>query len=520
MNFDLLIRNGILIDGSGQRAEAADLGIEEGLVVARGKLDEAPAGRIIDAAGMIVCPGFIDMHSHSDIALLVSPGHEPKIMQGVTTEVFSSCGLGFAPVTHQALQTQRELIMSLFGDESGLDWNWHSVAEYLRKFHGRTSVNIVYQVPHGALRLCVMDMKSGPASDEELESMKRLLRESLDAGAFGMSSGLVYAPMCYSDLRESVELCKVVAEYDGIYSIHVRDYQDRMLESVDESLEIARRSGVSLQESHYLCSGSMNWGKSALLLERLSRARDEGLNVHCDSYPYTAGSTCLHSYLPRWASQGGRAATLARLANKEMRANIVLDIGRDPTDWSRAELCYVASGGNKSLEGRNIGEVAKERKQAAAEFICDLLLEEELEVVFVYHDGNESDVQAIMSYPFHMAGSDGVHVKGRPHPRLYGTFPRYLGKYARELKILDWETAIRKMTGLPAEKLGLKDRGVLAVGKAADVVIFDPNTVRDLATYSDPCRYPEGIPFVVVNGAIVKDSGQHTQERAGRVLHR
>jgi len=514
---DILIRNGHLIDGTSNPWFASDLAIRDGRIFAIGKLAKLPATKTIDATGKVVCPGFIDIHSHPDIALLARPRHEPKIMQGVTTEVFSNCGLGFAPATPESMKILRDAYAPLFGDDTGVAWDWTSVADYLSRFEKGIAANIAYLIGHAPVRILVMGMAERPATKDELETMQEVVRQSMEDGAFGMSTGFWYVPICYADIEESIALCEVVAEYGGLYTVHMRNYRETIDESINEVLTIAEATGVPVQLSH-LAAINENKGRSKDYLRIIDEARARGIDIMCDSYPYLAGSTILQAMLPQWAGSGGTEAILSRLKDEQTRAKIIDELSNSQVDWTKAYICSVKTEANKNCEGRNFADIATERGTTVAELICDLLVEEDLEVCFLVHTGHEPDVQTIMSHPAQMIGSDGLHLSGKMHPRLYGAFARYLGRYARELNVLTLENIIRKMTSLPAQRLGLQDRGILKVGMAADVVIFDPNTVRDLATYDEPRQYPEGIPYVIVNGQIVKCENEHIGTLAGQVL--
>lgn len=515
---DIFIRNGHIVDGTSNPWFAGDVAIRDGRICGLGKLREVQARETINANGMVVCPGFIDIHGHADIALLSHPRHEPKIMQGVTTEVFSNCGIGFAPVTPEALQILRDNYASLFGDDTGVTWDWTSVADYLSRFTQKgIAANIAYLIPHASVRISVMGMAERPATRDEIKAMQKLVRQSMEEGALGFSSGLWYVPLCYADIEESIALCQVVAEYGGIYSIHMRNYRERIIECMNEALTIAEATGVPVQISHLAAVGE-NKGKSVEYLRIIDEARARGLDIMCDAYPYLAGSTILQAMLPQWAGTGGPTAILSRLHDPQIRSRIIDEMSSADVDWTQAYVCSVKTETNRSLEGQNFADIASAHGVSVAELICDLLVEEELEVCFLVHTGHEPDLQTIMSHPAHVVGSDGLHLNGKMHPRLYGTFVRYLGRYVRELKVLTLENAIRKMTSLPAQRLGLQDRGILKVGMAADVVILDPQTVGDSATYEEPRQYPTGIPYVIVNGQIVKHDNKHTGILAGHVL--
>lgn len=518
---DIKIINGKIIDGTGNQGYISDIAIKDGIITKIGKLNDCPANKTIDASGNVVCPGFIDIHSHSDLAIINNPKHEPKVMQGVTTEAFSNCGLGFAPVTDESLRVLRNQTGTLFGATDNIEWDWRSVEDYLDVIQRNgTAINVAYLVPHMALRVSVMGMQERPANPDEVDKMCELLRESMDAGAFGMSSGLWYAPMCYSGKEESVALAKVVAEYDGLYSVHMRNYQERIEEAFSEVVSIAVESGVRLQISHFAAVGKARHGSSSEYLSWIDNARKNGIDVMCDSYPYLAGSTILCEMFPDWAKAGSSEDILQRLRDEKKRSKIIQELAESGQDWSNAFVCSVKTDANKKYEGWSFAEVAEDLNKTLPETVCDLLLSEELEVGFLIHTGNDEDVCNIMSHPAQVVISDGLHLKGKMHPRLYGTFPRYLGQYVREKEVLSWENAIRKISSLPAQRLMLFDRGILRPKMAADVVIFNPQTIIDCATYEEPTCFPEGIEYVIVNGNTVKSGDEHTGQLAGKVLRK
>ncbi len=528
--FDLLIRGGTVLDGTGRPGFLADVGVVGGVVREVGPIPaEAQAVKSIDATGKMVAPGFIDIHTHADIALLARPQHLPKVMQGVTTEVFTNCGLGFAPVTAAGLSIQRKYIAGLFGDDSGetldsqgrsvprVDWTWRTVADFLARFEIQgTGANIVYLVPHGSLRVSAMGMEERPATGAELETMCGLLSQGLEEGAWGMSTGIWYAPMRAAAREELVRLCGLA----GFFATHQRDYGEAIFEATEESLAIAQEAGVPVQIAHLQMNGPGNAGRAGELLAKLERARRQGIDVTCDTYPYTAGSTFIQSLLPAWAIEGGPDAILRHLSEPHARARIVADLSALRVDWSRYNLVGANSPTNQPFEGRQFTEIAVARGMRVAELVCAVLEEEQLRACFVHHAAHEENVQEILRWSGQMVGSDGLHLPGKTHPRLYGTFPRVLGRYVREEKVLSLEQAIHKMTGMPAARLGLKRRGLLQKGFAADLLVFDPATICDTATFDDPLRYPTGIPNVFVNGVAVKEEDQATGALPGRVLRR
>jgi N-acyl-D-amino-acid deacylase len=515
---DLIIRNGTVVDGTGAPGFRADVGVRDGRIAEVGDLSAAQAGREIDAAGCVVAPGFIDIHTHADIALLARPTHEPKVMQGVTTEVFSNCGLGFAPVSPTGLGIQKEYLLGLFGDDAGVDWGWRSVGEFLDRYRGRIATNAAYLIPHGSVRVSVMGMADRAATAEELSAMTDLVRQGMEEGAWGLSTGLWYSPMSYAAPEENIALCRAAAERGGFFAIHMRDYSDAILDALDESFRISRESGAPLQVSHLQIGGARNWGRAPEVLAHLEKARADGLDVTYDSYPYTAGSTLIQAMLPTWATVGGPAALLERLHDPEVRPEIVAAMDAADRDWTRHVLCGSQSPAYQGYEGESFARIAEAEGVGIGELVCRLLVEEELQACFIAHLGVEEDLRLILKHPAQMIGSDGLHLPGKTHPRLFGAFPRLIARYVREQGLLTLEEAVWKMTGFPAQRMGFKDRGLIRTGLAADLAVFDPAAIRDTATFEDPCRYPEGIPYVLVNGAVVVDQGRHTGVLNGEVL--
>lgn len=516
--FELIIRNGTVVDGTGAPAFRADVALEGGRIAEVGDLAEATAAREIDGAGKVIAPGFIDIHTHADVALMARPTHEPKIMQGVTTEVFSNCGLGFAPVTDAGLAIQKEYLLGLFGDDVGVDWNWRTVRQFLDHYRGHIATNAAYLIPHGAVRVSAMGMADRASTPDELGQMTDLIRQGMEEGAWGLSTGLWYSPMSYADTQENIAVCKAVADYGGFFATHMRDYGDNILGALDESYEMSLKSGAPLQVSHLQIGGSKNWGRAGEVLDHIEQARARGVDVAFDNYPYTAGSTLIQAILPTWATVGGPTKLLERLGDSTVRDQIVDALNRSERDWSRHVLCGVRCVSWKPFEGESFSKIAEAESTNIGDVICRLLVDDELQACFIAHTGDESDLRQIVKHPAQMIGSDGLHLPGKTHPRLFGAFPRLLSRYVREQGVLTLEEAVWKMTGFPAQRMGFKDRGRIAKGLAADVTVFDPATVRDVATFDDPCRYPEGIPFVFVNGRAVVDNGVHTGILAGEVL--
>lgn len=523
---DLVLRGGLVVDGAGNPAFRADVAVTDDRIAGVGRLGDTPAKRTIDVSGLVVAPGFVDMHSHSDLQILANPAHEAKVHQGVTLEVLGQDGLSYAPVDDDVLEQLRRQLRGWNDDPAGFDWNWRTVAEYLARLDQGIAVNAAYLAPHGTIRMMTMGQADRAASPAELDRMRQILATSLEEGAVGMSAGLTYVPAIYADDDELVALCEVVAQYGGYYSPHHRNYGSHALEAYAACIEVARLSGVALHYAHAHLGFEVNRGRAEELLEMIDAARADGVEITMDTYPYLAGSTYLHSILPSWSQAGGHEATIARLGAPDIRERLRAEIeesGSDgfqgvPVDWSAIVISGTARDHNAHLVGRAVDEAASAAGKRPIDFLCELLVDEELGTSCVEHIGNEENVRRIMTHIAHMAGSDGILVGSRPHPRAWGTFPRYLGHYCRQLGVITLEDTVRKMTSLPALRLGFTDRGLVRPGMAADLVCFDPDAVIDRATYEDPRRTPDGIPFVIVNGVPVVDGARHTGRLPGRAL--
>jgi N-acyl-D-amino-acid deacylase len=442
--------------------------------------------------------------------------------------VLGQDGLSYAPVTDEVIEQLRSQLAAWNDDPPRFDWSWRTVGEYLDRLDEGIAVNACYLVPHGTVRMCTLGLDDRAPTEDELAEMKRLVAEGLEQGAVGLSAGLTYAPAMYADDDEIVALCEVLRNYGGFYCPHHRNYGLHALAAYGDCIEIARRAGVPLHLAHAHLGFEVNRGRAGELLAMIDRARAEGVDVTMDTYPYLAGATYLHAFLPGWMHAGGSSETIARLRQPELRERLRAELeeqGSDgfhdvPIDWSIIVISGVRSPEARRWVGRSVTDVAAETAQRPIDFVCELLVAEELGVACIAHIGNEENVRTIMTHPAHTAGSDGILVGERPHPRSYGTFPRYFAVYVRELGILSWEQAVRKMTSLPCQRLGFADRGLLRPGMAGDVVCLDPEEVQDTATYEDPRRLPAGIPYVIVNGRVVVDDGQHTGELAGQALRR
>ncbi len=526
MGFDILIKNGRIVDGTGNPWFKADLGIKDGKIVKIGRIQKNEAEYIINAKNLVVAPGFIDMHSHDELIFFKDTLNKPKLSQGVTTVVTGNCGLSVAPVNEETLDILKSYT-GILGED--VEFAWRSYKEFLKNLEGINGIgtNFVGLIGHGTLRIAVMGMEARDPTKEELEEMKRLLAQSMEEGAFGMSTGLIYPPGVYSKTEELIELSKVVAQYGGFYASHMRDEGDRVVEAVREAIRIGREAGVPVEISHHKTAGKRNWGRSKETLKLIEEARDEGIDVTVDAYPYTAGSTYLASLLPPWAHEGGEEKLKERCRDPETRLEMKKFI-EEKEDWQNfikeagwENIVVTYSPNFPEIVGKNLGEISKLWNKDPFDALFDILSEDGTRADMIIFMMNEEDIERILSKPFTMIGTDGLDTgEGNPHPRTYGTFPRVLRFYVREKKVITLEDAIRKMTSLPAQKLGLKDRGLLREGFWADIVIFDPKTIRDKATYDNPRATPEGIEYVIVNGVVSVEKGELTGEKGGKVLRR
>jgi N-acyl-D-amino-acid deacylase len=514
---DLAIRNARVIDGTGGPSYTADIGIADGRIAEIGRV--TTGRRVLDATGLVLAPGFIDMHAHSDLALLTDPVHEAKAAQGVTLEVLGQDGLSYAPVDDRTLGEVRRHITGWNGDPPGLDWDWRTVGEYLDRLDRGIAVNAAYLVPQGTVRALVLGWDDRPATAAELGRMKRLVAEGLADGAVGMSSGLTYTPGMYASDAELTQLCRVVAEYGGYYCPHHRSYGKDALRAYEEMLDVTREAGCALHLAHATMNFDENKGRAPELLALLDRALAAGADITLDTYPYLPGSTTLAAMLPGWATEGGPEATLARLRDDATADRIrhVMEVeGADgchgvPVDWTAIEIAGVTDPALSSHVGRRLPDFATARR---------LLVEDGLGPTILQHVGHEENVRAIMRHRTHTAGSDGLLTGARPHPRAYGTFPRYLGHYTRDLGILTLEDCVAHLTGRPAARLRLPDRGLVRPGYRADLTLFDPTTVASGATFDAPRTLPTGIPYVLIDGRFVIREGHRTDTLAGRSVRR
>lgn len=529
-----LIRNGFIADGSGKPGYKADVLLNDGIIEKIAQtIDAASAdaegAQVIDAEGLVVAPGFIDTHSHSDLRVLVEPEVAPKVMQGITTEILGQDGISMAPLPKEYISPWRKNLAGLDGDSDQIDWNYETTENYLKMIDEvKPGLNECYLVPHGNIRMEAMGLENRLPNDEELEKMCAITRREMEAGAVGLSTGLIYMPCAYSESKEIIEMCKVVAEYDGLFVIHQRSEADTILDSMEEVIKIGRESGVKIHYSHFKVCGKKNWDKVDKVIELLEDAKKEGIRVSFDQYPYVAGSTMLGVILPPWVHDGGTDKVLERLADPELRKKMVYDIEHGIPGWDnfvefagldQIFVTSVKTDKNKDAIGLNLVELGNLRGKDPYDATFDLLYEEENAVGMVDFYGTEEHVIRIMKRPEMNACTDGL-LGGKPHPRVYGAFPRILGKYVREEKALTLEEAVYKMTKKPATTFNMTGRGEVKEGYQADLCIFNPETVIDKGTFVDPVQYPEGIEYVIVGGELAVEKGKHTGRRNGVVLRK
>jgi N-acyl-D-amino-acid deacylase len=529
MPFDLLIRGGTVLDGGGRPGEREEVAISGGRIVVIAPVIAGEARRVIDAADLVVAPGFIDIKTHSDFTLPINPRAESKVRQGVTTEIVGHCGFSVAPCLPGKVQLLKDYLSP---SAPWLPFRELGFPEYLDTFPA-TSVNAGMLVGHNTLRLMVMGMENRAPTGEEQSRMEALLEEGLAAGALGLSSGLFTAPGSYAKREEMIALGRVLARHNALYFTHIRDESEGVLESVEEAIEFGETCGVHVQIVHFKCSGTDNWGKASTALAMLDAARTRGVAIDCDAYPYTAGSNPLKNLLPQWVQAGGVAAMLDRLKLAETRSRVREDIAaRGLNNWGRIEswdaVRISITPNLPQFAGRTIAQLAAERGLDPVDTLCDYLIEDKGATRVLVTSISEDDVRELIRSPKALVGSDGncvattgVTSQGMPHPRFYGTFPRVLGRYVHDERVILLELAIHKMTGATAKALKLADRGFLREGLRADLAIFDPADFRDLASYDRPHQYPSGErTTVIVNGEIVVDSAAHTGAMPGKVLRR
>jgi len=515
--FDLLITGGTVVDGTQARRFAADVALHKGRIVKIGMLGDAPATRKLNARGLIVSPGFIDIHTHSDRTLLADGLAQSALRQGATTHVIGNCGSSPAPRTEAAKA----------GDRS-----YRTYGEFLSVLaDAGVSVNVCGLVGHNSIREAVMGMQNRAPTEVEMRKMQDWVAEAMRGGAVGMSTGLVSPPGAWSKTEEIIELARVAGKNGGIYASHMRGEARTVIDSVREALRIGREGRVPVEISHHKAAGRENWGKTRQTLPLIEQAAAEGVAVHLDVYPYRAGSAGLSQLVPPWAHEGGDGEMLGRLKDSETRRRIAREMADGNADWPNfftvdwddIQITSAATAANRPWVGKKVGDVARARNCSGVDACIDLLIEENNRIGMINFVMDEDEMRGVLKHPLSMVGSDGsalsaAEKQGQPHPRCYGCFPRALGRYCRDLGLFSLETAIHKMTAMPAAHLGLAGRGVVREGAAADLVLFDFDRIIDKATFDDPHQYPEGIDSVIVNGQLVIHQGSHLGVKPGKIL--
>ena len=532
MAFDILISSGVIVDGTGSPRYRSDVGISNGRIEAIGSLGHAEAARRIDATGHVVAPGFIDMHTHSDVTLFDDPGGDSKAHQGVTTEVTGNCSYSPFPAGRGGPKAlQDELGKTLIGDAS---WEWNTLDDWAGALEANgISINIAPQVGNSALQIASGAIEDRPATPDELREMKRLAAEAVEMGAFAVSTGLSVTPSAYASTDEIVAICESIRRYEGaFYVTHARVGNGLHMSAIREAIEIGQRAGIPVQFSHLAITDRRVYGDGPTMVDLMVKARESGLDITYDMYPYTAAGAGFNQLMPIWVQAGTTEDFMARLRDPDIRARarqeIAAGLGGVEPRWDAWLVAYIHTEENRHLVGKNIVEIADEREIEPAEVVIELMEEEGGSVPTLVHNRVESDVRYFMGHELAMIGSDGNAVSPNgpyrdalPHPRFYGTHPRILGRYVREQPaVLTLEQAIHKMTGFPAQRMSMRDRGLVKEGLTADIVVFHPETVIDNATWEEPHQYPDGIPYVLVRGVPVIDEGRHTSARPGKVLRR
>ena len=522
---DLLITGGRVLDGAGNPWRWADVAVEADRIAAVGRMRGANARRVIQADGRFVSPGFIDMHTHSDLQPLVNPAHPCKIYQGVTTDVIGHDGLGLAPVTPETSAILQEQLAAWNGLDA-IDRDWTTLTQYLDRFDNATTVNVATFASQGTVRLAVIGMENRAPSDAEMNRMRNIIDQCMREGAIGLSTGLTYAPCMFADDDEIVELCRVIKPYGGFYCPHHRNYGVEALKGYADSIEIGRRSGLPVHLTHCHLSFDINEGRVDELIAMIDGAREGGVEVTLDAYPYLAGSTYMHALLPGWAHEGGVEATLAHLRDSETRGRLRQELevsGSDgfqgvPLGWDMITIGGIIGEHDAALIGMSLPDAAARSGKTPFDFFADILLETRLGVSCLAFFGIEDHVQRIMRHPAHVVGSDGILVGDQPHPRGWGAHARFLSHYARDLDLFSWEEAVRKITSAPAQRIGALDRGLIRPGLKADITVFDPDELAATSTYEHPRSLAQGVDDVIVNGVPVLLDGRLTGATPGRAL--
>lgn len=518
--YDLLIQNARIVDGTGAPWYYGDLAVQDGRIAAMGKLTGQAAKQTVDAAGLALAPGFIDLHSHTDSTLPAYALGESRLFQGVTTEIAGNCGMSMAPTQPETLDLLRDYM-------GAAPYDWTGFGSFLDRMEAMNpSINFGCLAGHGTLRIAVMGFSDQKANDRQKEAIRKLTEQCMKEGAFGLSSGLIYPPGSFSDTDELVEAAKGVVPYGGYYCTHMRNENIRLVPALEEALETARRSGAPLQISHHKCTGKADWQVSVkTTIAMIQRARRQGMDVTCDQYPYRATATTITCNFPNWAFEGGMEGLLRRLKDPETRAKMCAQTeAGHASKWGDILVAWTPCEEDAWMIGLSMAEISRRLNQPASEALADLVIRARGMANEIHYGMCEEDIEYILAQPFVMIGSDGQSMPlsqpGKPHPRNYGAFARVLSYYSRERKVISLETAVAKMTGMPANRLGLNDRGILRPGMRADLTLFDPDTVEDTPSFDLPQQACRGIHQVYVNGVLTAEDGQHTGARSGMILRK
>jgi N-acyl-D-amino-acid deacylase len=529
---DLLLENGLVADGTGGPLIKWNVGILDDQIMWLGRGEEPKALKRLNVEGLIISPGFIDVHTHSDLSLLHSPSSEHKLLQGITTEVIGNCGISVAPIAPDKSKEIEKYTSFIFGDTSSISWEWRSLKEYLAHIHAaKPAVNVLSLVAHGMIRISVMGLEDKPANENQIDAMKELTRKAMIDGAFGISTGLQYTPGSYATIDELVQLTKVVGNFGGIYCTHMRSQGTGLLDSVSDSIRIGQEANVPIHISHFLAMGKSNWNKYDAAHELIKKARRERLDITYDMYPYEAGCTMLRVILPPWVLEGGNEIAINRLKDPNIRTKIQRHLEQiDPSwdnisaiaGWENLVPIQLSRPENKMLIGRSLKEISNNTGRSPFDTAIELLISERMEGLMIAHVSSEDNVSRAICGNYSMFGSDSIHTPencGHVHPRTYGAYPRYFAKYVRTKKLLRLEECIKKATSIPAARFGLHNRGLIREGMKADLVIFDPDKIEDRATYLEPRQLSYGINHVIVNGKLALENSILTDIRNGKVLY-
>ncbi|OEH84383.1 D-aminoacylase [Desulfuribacillus stibiiarsenatis] len=527
--FDIVLKNGRIVDGTGSPWFYGDIGITEDRIQYIGKIASEHGHTVYDVSGHYISPGFIDMHSHSDLYILEQPYLSAKVRQGITTELLGQDGIAATPLPKQYVTDWKGNLAGLDG-EPNIEWDWTDVKSYLERIEQvMPSHNLAFLVPHGNIRMEAMGLEGRAATPQEIAAMKQLLRTALEQGACGISSGLIYYPCVFADTNELTALCEVAAEYGVPFVVHQRSEGDEIVESMMELINIAEHTKAHLHFSHFKVCGEKNWNKTAIVLKKIDEARTKGIEITFDQYPYTAGSTMLSAILPPWVHEGGTSSMLNRLKDKSARERIKKEMAEGFSGWDSIAawatwkgiyITSVKTAANQDCIGKHIEEISQLRNVSdPADMALRLIEEEENAVGMIDFVMDESSIGHIMNHPVGTICTDGL-LGGKPHPRAYGAFPRILAKYVRNDQVIGLEQAIRRMTSQPARIIGCSDRGVIREGLKADLVVFSLDGVQDTATFEDSRQAPMGIDYVIINGEVVVEGDAEVHVPAGKVIRR